>query len=83
MKKFLSDIFSNPDGLTFSSKRAGGFISLFATVFFGLLKTTELMVIMAGLVVAFFGLSTLDYKSYLNTNPSPVDEKTGETPVNP
>jgi len=82
MKKFLFDIFSNPDGLTFSSKRAGGFISLFATMGFGFVGT-EPMVIMAGLVCAFFGLSTIDYKEYLKQDPTPKDPATGDTPVNP
>lgn len=80
MKKFLFDIFSNPDGLTFSSKRAGGFISLFATIAFGWFKLTEPMVIMAGLVVAFFGLSTIDYKEFMKSAPTEGQEN---APVNP
>lgn len=71
MKKFLFDIFSNPDQKTFSSKRAGGFISLFATIGFGCFRFIEPMTIMAGLVVAFFGLSTIDYKEFLKTEPKP------------
>lgn len=82
MKKFLTDIFSNPDNLTFSSKRAGGFISLFATIVLGFLQYTEPMVVMAGLVVAFFGLSSVDYQQFLKTNPTPVDPNTGDAPVN-
>jgi len=83
MKKFLFDIFSNPDGLTFSSKRAGGFISLIATIAFGFLSLSQPMIVMAGLVVAFFGLSTIDYKEFLKTTPTPTDSTTGDAPVNP
>ena len=81
--KLIFDILSNPDGITYSSKRVGGFISLFSTIGFGLLKYTEPMVIMAGLVAAFFGLATIDYKEYLKSTPTPTDPSTGETPVNP
>lgn len=81
--KIIFDILSNPDGLTYSSKRIGGFISLFSTIIFGHLQYTEPMIIMAGLVGAFFGLATLDYKTYINTKPSPTDPNTGDTPVNP
>ena len=83
MKKFLFDIFSNPDGLTFSSKRAGGFISLLATIVFGVLQYEQPMLIMSGLVIGFFGLSSIDYKEYLKQEPTPTDPATGETPVNP
>lgn len=83
MKKFLFDIFSNPDGITFSSKRAGGFISLFATIAMGFLQYDTPMAIMASLTAAFFGLATIDYKEYLKQTPTPTDPTTGETPVNP
>ncbi len=79
--KFIFDIFSNPDGLTYSSKRAGGFISLFATIAFGAFKLTEPMVVMAGLVVAFFGLSTIDYKEFMKSSPTTTSEE--NAPINP
>jgi hypothetical protein len=65
MNKFIFDIMSNPDMLTYSSKRAGGFISLFATIIFGIFSLINPMTIMAGLTVAFFGLASLDYKAML------------------
>lgn len=80
LNKFLFDIFSNPDNNTFSSKRAGGFTSLFATIAFGWFNLTEPMIIMAGLVVAFFGLSTIDYKEFMKSSPSEGQEN---APVNP
>ena len=80
-KKFIFDIFSNPDGLTYSSKRAGGFISLAATIAFGALKFTEPMVVMAGLVVAFFGLSSIDYKEFMKS--APTEGANDNAPINP
>lgn len=81
MTGILFDILSNPDSKTYSSKRVGGFISLLATICFGFLDLGEPMLVMAGLVISFFGLSTIDYKAYLKQDNSPTNE--GETPVNP
>jgi hypothetical protein len=67
MNKFIFDILSNPDMITYSSKRAGGYVSLLATIGFGIFNLTNPMTIMAGLTVAFFGLTSLDYKSQLDT----------------
>lgn len=83
LPKLIFDILSNPDNLTFSSKRVAGFISLFTTIVFGYLKLNEPMIVMAGLTTAFFGLSTLDYSQFLSNKPNPIDDKTGNTPVNP
>lgn len=60
--KFISDILTNPDNLSFSSKRAGGWISLLTTITFGFFRNYEAMTIMAGLVVTFFGLTSVDGK---------------------
>lgn len=81
--KFIFDILSNPDGLTYSSKRVGGFISLLCTAVMGFINYATPMAIMASLTAAFFGLATKDYMEYLKQNPTPTDPATGETPVNP
>lgn len=70
MKQFIIEILTNPDG-TYSAKRISGFISLFVTISFGFLKSNEPMIIMAGLTTAFFGLSTIDYKSFIQSNQVP------------
>jgi len=82
LPKIIFDILSNPDGLTYSSKRVGGFISLAFAITFGFLALTEPMTIMAGLTVAFFGLASFDYSKFLNTSPTPTDPATGDAPVN-
>lgn len=72
MKKFLFDILSNPDSTTYSSKRVGGFISLFATIAFGCFNLIQPMTIIAGLVIAFFGLASIDYKEFLKKDNTTV-----------
>lgn len=74
----------NPDGLTYSSKRAGGWVSLFAFIFFGAYdKAEHIMYSTLGLVISFWGLTSFDYSVFTKTKPTPTDPSTGDTPVNP
>lgn len=84
MKKFFQDMVLNPDGLTYSSKRTAGWISLFTFIAYGGLdKPEHIMYATLGLVVAFWGLTSFDYKIFTNSKPTPTDPSTGDTPVNP
>ena len=65
IKEFLIKIVSITSDI--NDKSIGGFISLIFTVFFGFLNFLEPMGIMAGLTAAFFGLSSIDYKSALKS----------------
>ncbi len=68
MKKILKDILTNPDGLSYSSKRVAGFITLFATIFYGFymkVPSPDIMFTLAGLTISFFGLTSLDFKSMI------------------
>lgn len=68
-KKFIKDILTNPDGLSYSSKRIAGFISLGATIAYAFLKVTpasDIMFTLAGLTISFFGLTTIDFKSMIS-----------------
>lgn len=81
-KKIIFDSLTNPDGLSYSSKRVGGFIALFATIAYAFAMKTpsaEIMFTLAGLTVAFFGLTSVDFKSIISnkietgdTDPSKV-----------
>jgi len=69
LKKFIKDALTNPDGLSFSSKRIGGFISLFATITYAFtikVPSSDVMFTLAGLTVAFFGLTSVDFKSMIS-----------------
>ena len=82
--KFIKDMFLNPDGLTYSSKRAAGFIALFTFIGFGIFNKAEHIIYASlGLVISFWGLTSFDYKEFLKTTPTPVDPTTGDAPVNP
>lgn len=82
--KFIKDMFLNPDGLTYSSKRVGGFIALFTFIGFGIFNKAEHIVYASlGLVISFFGLTSFDYSIFTKTTPTPTDPATGDTPVNP
>lgn len=80
--KLIKDALTNPDGQSYSSKRIGGFISLFATIAYAfamVTPSTEIMFTLAGLTIAFFGLTTVDFKSMISnkvqtgdTDPSKV-----------
>lgn len=70
LRKLFTDIITNPDNLSFSAKRVGGFICLFSTIGFGIAKSHEAMIVMAGLTVSFFGLTTLDNKTAVNAGNS-------------
>lgn len=84
MKKFLQDMLLNPDGLTYSSKRLGGFIALFAFIAYGSYdKAEHIMYATLGLVISFWGLTSFDYSLFTKTKPTPTDPNTGDTPVNP
>lgn len=60
IKKVITDILTNPDNISFSAKRVGGFICLVTTIVFGALKNYEAMTVIAGLTATFFGLTTID-----------------------
>lgn len=80
MKKFLQEMVMNPDGSSYSSKRTGGFIALFAFIAFGLLdKPDHIMYSTLGLVASFWGLTSFDYKEFLkipqSQNPQASEEK--------
>lgn len=60
IKKLISDILTNPDNISYSAKRVGGYISLIATIVFGAFKIFEAMTIMAALTGTFFGLTSFD-----------------------
>ena len=69
---------SNPDG-SFSSKRVAGWIALGHFIAMCWADKPEHIVTMSlGAVVAFWGLTSIDYKSFLNNKPSPDPE----TPAN-
>ncbi len=71
MKKFFIDMVNNPDG-TFSSKRVAGWIALFNLI--GLLwfgKPEHIVTTALIATVAFWGLTSLDYKSFLGNKPTP------------
>jgi len=67
-KKAVKDILTNSDGISYSSKRIGGFISLFATIGYAFLMKPAIegnLITLAGLTIAFFGLTSVDLKSAL------------------
>lgn len=71
--KFIKDILTNPDGLSYSSKRVWGGITLIATIAYGFIylltkqdTSVEPMFILAGLVCTLFGLTSVDFKSIIN-----------------
>ena len=77
-------MFLNPDGLTFSSKRVGGFIALFTFIAFGSFNKAEHIIYATlGLVISFFGLTSFDYSIFTKTTPTPKNPDTGDAPVNP
>lgn len=81
--KFIKDMVLNPDGLTYSSKRFAGWIALFSYIGFGIFdKPEHIMYSALGLVVSFWGLTSLDYSQFLKTNPTPMDSKTDNVPIN-
>jgi hypothetical protein len=64
--KFIKDMVMNPDGKSYSSKRMGGWIALFTYIGFGIFNKQEHIVYATlGLVVSFFGLTSLDYSQFL------------------
>jgi len=66
---FLKGILTGPDDTSYSSKRVGGFISLFATIIYGFVAKTpvaDVLFTFGGLTIAFFGLTSYDYKSIIN-----------------
>lgn len=65
IKKWFSDMISNPDG-TYSSKRVAGWIVTFH--FMGMCyanKPDYIVAMSLGAMLTFWGLSTIDYKSYM------------------
>ena len=86
ISKILKDIFTNPDGTNFSSKRIWGGVFAIAVLvysaYYVFTKQTgpcEPLWVMAGLVATFFGLTSVDYKSIIqnkadtgDTDPSKV-----------
>ena len=79
IKEFWLKVVSSSSDI--NSKIIGGFISLLATMVMGFLKSTEPMIVMAGLVVAFFGLSSVDYKQFIKNPPSVANLDTGDASV--
>lgn len=55
-------------GSAYSSKRICGIVSLIFTIVFGFLSYIQPMMIMSGLVIAFFSLTSID-TSTLNAKP--------------
>lgn len=73
MIKFLLDILTGIDNKTISSKKVAGWISLIAFLTFAYLEKPEhVLYSTLGLVVSFFGFTSLDY-SILKPKP-PVTE---------
>lgn len=65
IKEFWLKVVSSSSDI--NSKIIGGFISLAFTIVFGFTQYTEPMIIMAGLTTAFFGLSSMDFKTISKT----------------
>lgn len=72
MKKLIWDVLTNPDGLSYSSKRVAGWLTLFATIiyaFIGLFSKKDIdtgaLTVLAGLTISFFGLTSVDFKSII------------------
>lgn len=62
---------NNPDQ-SFSSKRVAGWISLFHFMTMCYMdKAEHIVTISLGAVIAFWGLTSLDYKAYLTNKPTP------------
>lgn len=76
-KDFILNMVSTLES-TVNSKIVGGFISLFATIGFGSFNLMGPMGIMGGLVVAFFGLSSFDYKATTFKTTGDADKKISE-----
>jgi hypothetical protein len=71
MKKFLKQMIDNPDG-SYSSKRVAGWIMMFHFITMCYLDKAEHIVTLSlGAVIGFWGLTSIDYKSYLNNKPLP------------
>ena len=74
MKKFFKDMTSNPDG-SFSSKRVAGWIALVHFISMCWADKADHIVTMSlAAVVAFWGLTSLDYKAFLSNKPTPDPE---------
>lgn len=70
MKQFFIDLASNPDN-TFSSKRVAGWIVTFHFMIMCYMTKPDYIVAMSlGAMLTFWGLSSLDYKSYLGNTSS-------------
>lgn len=70
-KEFILGMISTTE-TSVNSKIVAGFITLFAAIIFGAFKLLEPMIVLAGLVAAFFGLSSLDFKSVIKEKPPEV-----------
>ena len=82
--KFIKDMVMNPDGLTYSSKRAAAWVALFTYIGFGIFNKAEHIIWSAVAVIgSLWGLTSFDYTQFVKTKPTPTDPNTGDVPVNP
>jgi len=73
-KQFILNMVSSVEA-TVNSKIVAGFITLFAAIAFGSFNLIPAMTILAGMVLAFFGLSSFDYKSTTVKSSNTAEEK--------
>lgn len=87
MKKFIKELFSNPDN-TASTKRTAGWIMLFSTLalgFYGVWSSTEagvFDVVFLTFTTSFmglFGISSIDYNTYVKSLSIKGNEKLDNT----
>lgn len=65
----IKDVLTNPDGLSYSSKRVAGWLTLIVFLTYVVSKEkpdSDAMFTLAGMTFTFFGLTSIDYKTIVN-----------------